>query len=63
MSGSYYDIHKHLYKLRYEENKIKQKEREKIPPNYYVDYWKNKEWKKAIKTEEQEEDLEKKEHF
>jgi hypothetical protein len=52
MSGSYYDMNKHLYKLRYEEKKIKDKEREKIPPNYYVDYWRNKEWKKVIQPKD-----------
>ena len=63
MSTSYYDMNKHIYKLRYQEKKIKDKERSKIPPNYYIDYWRNKEWKKEIKTEDDLKTEEKKEHF
>ena len=42
----YYDMTKHLYKVRYEEKKRREEEEKKIPPNYYYDYWKYAKWKK-----------------
>jgi len=52
MPNDYYDMKKHIYKLRYEENKIKKLEQAKIPENYYYNYWKNAKWKKKEKDKE-----------
>lgn len=41
----YYDMTKHLYKIRYEEKKLREIEEKKIPKNYYYDYWKLAKWK------------------
>ena len=46
--STYYDMNKHLYKLRYEEKKLRDIEKAKIPVNYYYLYWKNKDWAKII---------------
>jgi hypothetical protein len=40
----YYEIHKHIYRLNYEEKKRKEAEN-KTPKNYYYDYWRECKWR------------------
>jgi len=41
---NYYQNNKHLYKMRYEEQK-QAKEEEEYVGNYYRDYWKQARWR------------------
>lgn len=45
---TYYDMTKHIARLRYQDRKEKAKLALYIPENYYYLYWKNAEWKKVV---------------
>tara|TARA_A100001391_G_C4933964_1_gene242617 strand:+ start:287 stop:484 length:198 start_codon:yes stop_codon:yes gene_type:complete len=40
----YYDMRKHIYRLNYEEKKMREQEN-KVADNYYYEYFKNQLWK------------------
>ena len=48
---TYYDMTKHIARLRYLDKKEKAKFAKQIPDNYYYLYWKEARWKNVKKKD------------